>query len=146
MSELVVSGMAGRPLWEKLIMTVLLTVGAGPLVGTILVLLASAAGLAPDAISTFMQDQTKLSVLVLGYASGGVQALVCGLIFALFGWLSGRVPLWVPLLTALLLTLLFALSLFGVSGDGLVFSAIIHFVPALATWWLVKAYWQRTEA
>lgn len=146
MSELVISGPTGRPLWAKLIMTVLLTLVIGPLVGTILVLLADAAGLTPEAIAMFMHDRTKLSVLALGYVSGGAQALICGATFALFGWLSGRLPIWLPISTALLLTMLFTLSLFGVSGGGLIFSLIIHIVPAFATWWLVKACWQRTEA
>lgn len=146
MTEVIASGPSVRPLWAKLIMTVLLTLVIGPLVGTILVLLADAAGLAPDAISMFLQDRAKLSVLVLGYASGGMQAFICGLTFALFGWLSGRLPMWIPISAALLLALLFALSLFGVSGGGIVFSLIIHIVPALATWWLVKAYWQRVKA
>ncbi|HTN95761.1 MAG TPA: hypothetical protein VL101_02190 [Nordella sp.] len=118
MTELMASGPSVRPLRAKLIMTVLLTLVIGPLVGTILVLLADATGLTPEAISMFIQDRTRLSVLVLGFASGGMQALICGLTFALF----------------------------GVSGDGLIFSLIIHIVPALATWWLLKAYWQRIEA
>lgn len=146
MSELITSGQNGHRLWAKLAMTVLLTVAIGPLVGTILVFLASTAGLAPEAIAMFMQDRTKLSVLVLGYASGGLQALICGLSFALSGWFSGRLPIWVPILTALPLTLLFTFSLFGVSGGGLLFSVIIHAVPALATWWLVRPYWKRAEA
>lgn len=147
MSELTASGSAGRPLWAKLIMTVLMTVGVGPLAGTVLVVLADVAGLAPDAIAMYMQGQSVLSVLFSGYVSGAVQALICGLTFALLGWVSGRLPIWVPILTALPLTLLFALSLFGMSGGGLIFSLIIHVVPALVTWWLVKAlYWQSTEA
>jgi tetrahydromethanopterin S-methyltransferase subunit F len=143
MSEVIASAPVGRPLWVKLIITVLLTVGVGPLVGTILVYLADAAGLTPMAISIYMQGQTKLSVLVSGYVSGGLQAFICGLVFALVGWLSGRLPIWVPIVIALALAALFALALFGVSGNGIVFSVIIHIVPALVTWWLVKAYWQK---
>lgn len=142
MSELAASGF---PRWLKLVMTVVLTVVVGPLVGTILVLLANAIGAVPDAIAMHMQGQPMMSLLFSGYLSGGVQALICGVVYALSGWSSGRLPIWVPIVTALILTLLFALALFGVSGGGIVFSMIIHIVPALATWWLVKAYWQRTE-
>lgn len=131
---------------EKLIMTVLLTAILGPLVGMILVILANAAGEAPEEITMFMQGQPMLSVLFSGYMSGGLQALICGLTLSLFGWFFGRLPVWVPIVTALALAVLFTLALFGVSGRGIVFSLIIHIVPALATWWLVKAYWQRTEA
>jgi hypothetical protein len=143
MSELIASGPTGRPLWVRLMMTVLLTVGIGPLVGTILVYLADAAGLTPEAISIHMQGQTTLSVLVSGYVSGGLQAFICGLTFALVGRICGRLSVWVPVVTALLLAALFALALFGVSGNGIIFSVIIHIVPALVTWWLVKAYWQK---
>jgi hypothetical protein len=143
MNEVIASAAVGRPLWVKLIMTVLLTVGVGPLVGTILVYLADAAGLTPVAISIYMQGQTILSVLVSGYVSGGLQVLICGLVFALVGGFSGRLPIWVPIVTALALAALFALALFGVSGAGIIFSVIIHIVPALVTWWLVKAYWQK---
>jgi hypothetical protein len=146
MSELAASRPAGRPLWVKLIMTILLTVVAGPLVGAILVFLAIGAGLAPEAIAMFMQGTSKLSGLFLGYVSGGLQAALCGLGFALYGWRAGNLPIWVPIMTALPLTLLFALALFGVSGGGIVFSVVIHLVPALVTWWLVKAYWQKAEA
>ncbi|MGE0237440.1 MAG: hypothetical protein AB7F09_02955 [Parvibaculaceae bacterium] len=144
MSGVVASGPAGRPLWAKLIMTVLLTVLIGPLLGTILVVLVSAVGLVPEAIMILMRDQSKVAVLFQGYTSGGVQALICGLVFALTGWICGRLPIWIPIVTALILTLLFALSLFGTSGGGLVFSGIIHIVPALTTWWLVRTYWQRS--
>lgn len=143
MSELAASGF---PRWLRLVMTVLLTVVVGPLVGTILVILANAAGVAPEGIAMYMQGQSLISVLFSGYVSGGLQALVCGITFALVGWFSSRLPWWVPIVTALPLTVLFALALFGVSGRGAIFSVVIHIVPALATWWLVKAYWQRTEA
>lgn len=143
MSEVIASAAVGRPLWVKLMMTVLLTVGVGPLAGTILVYVADIAGLLPMAISIYMQGQTILSVLVSGYVSGGLQAFICGLIFALVGWFSGRLPISIPIVTGLLLAALFALALFGVSGAGIVFSVIIHVVPAFVTWWLVKAYWQK---
>lgn len=127
-------------------MTVVLTVGVGPLVGTILVYLADATGLTPEAISIHMEGQTMLSNLVSGYVSGGLQAFICGLVFAFVGWLSGRLPIWAPIVTALVLAALFALALFGVSGRGIIFSVVIHIVPALVTWWLVKAYWQKASS
>jgi len=131
---------------KKLLMTVLLTTVLGPLAGTILVVLAKAAGVAPLAISIYMQGQTMLSVLVSGYVSGGLQALICGVTFALAGRLSGRLSVWVPIVTGFLLAALFALALFGMSGHGMIFSAIIHLVPALITWWLVRGYWIRADA
>lgn len=131
---------------KKLIMTLLLTILIGPPVGTILVYLTDAAGLTPEAISIHMQGQTTLSVLLSGYVSGGLQAFICGLTFALIGWLSGGLPIRVPIATGLVLAALFALALFGASGHGIVFSLIIHLLPALVTWWLVRGYWNRAEA
>lgn len=138
------ANMAG--LFGKLTMTVLLTLGVGPLVGTILVYLADAVGAVPQTISIYMQGQTILANLVSGYVSGGLQALICGLTFALVGWFSGGLPIRVPIVTGLLLAALFALTLFGRSGNGMIFSVIIHLVPALVTWWLVRGYWNRAEA
>jgi hypothetical protein len=135
-----------RPLWVRLMLTVLLTVVVGPLVGTLLVYVADTAGVLPEAISIYMQGQTILANLVSGYVSGGLQALICGLTFALAGWLSRRLSVWVPIVTGGLLAVLFALTLFGVSGNGIIFSVIIHLVPALVTWWLVRGYWNRAEA
>lgn len=143
MSGSVASDLTDRPLWIRLMMTILLTIVVGPLVGTVLVYLADAAGLLPEAISIYMRGQTTISVLVSGYVSGGLQALICGLTFALVGWSSGRLPIWVPIVTGLLLAALFALALFGVSGNGIIFSVIIHILPALATWLLVRKYWQK---
>jgi uncharacterized membrane protein YwzB len=130
---------------KSVMMTILLTVGVGPLVGTLLVYLLDSAGLLPEAISIYMRGQSAISVLVSGYVSGGLQALICGLAFALVGGVSGRLSVWVPIVTGLVLAALFVLTLFGVSGNGIVVSVIIHLVPALVTWWLVKAYWQRVE-
>lgn len=127
-------------------LTVLLTVFVGPLVGTILVYLADAVGVVPRTISIYMQGQTILANLVSGYVSGGLQALICGLAFALVGWFSGGLPIRIPVVTGLLLAVLFAFTLFGRSGDGIIFSVIIHLVPALVTWWLVRGYWNRAEA
>jgi hypothetical protein len=145
MSELVASGPGGRPLWTKMIMTMLLTLVIGPPVGTILVLLANAVGWAPDAIVKVMEGRSILAVLFEGYVAGGVPALICGLSFAISGWLSSRLSIWVPILTALILACFFKIIFYGISGGGTVFSVIIHLVPALATWWLVKAYWQEAE-
>ena len=131
---------------KKLMMTILLPVIVGPLVGTILVYVADVAGLLPAAISIYMRGQTMLANLVSGYVSGGLQALICGVTFALAGWFSGRLSVWVPIVTGLVLAALFALTLFGTSGHGIVFSAIIHLVPALVTWWLVRGYWIRADA
>src|SRR5262249_46091138 len=117
MSELAVSG---SPRWLRLVMTVLLTVVVGPLVGTILVLLTNAAGVAPEAIAMYMQGQPMLSMLFSGYVSGGLQALICGISFALVGWFSARLPWWVPIVVALPLAALFALAFFGVSGRGMI--------------------------
>lgn len=127
-------------------MTVLLTIALGPLIGTMLVLLANAFGFAPEAIVRIIEGNSIWAVLFEGYVAGGVPALICGLSFAISGWLSGRLSIWVPLLAALILAFLFKLIFYGVSGGGTVFSIIIHIVPALVTWWLVKAYWQRREA
>ncbi|WP_119392072.1 hypothetical protein [Taklimakanibacter lacteus] len=145
MSGVAASGSAGRPLWARLITTVLVTVLIGPLLGTILVLLTNAIGAAPDAIVTILQGRSLWVVLFEGYVAGGVPAFICGLSFALCGWLSGRLSIWVPILVALALAFLFKIVFYGVAGVGIVFSVIIHIAPALATWWLVKAFWQRRE-
>jgi hypothetical protein len=145
MSELAASRMAGRPSWAKMIMTVLLTVAIGPLVGTTLVILANAVGSAPEAIVRIMEGRSIPALVFEGYVAGGVPALICGLSFVLLGWLAGRLSIWVPILTALILAFLFKLIFYGVSGGGIVFSVIIHVVPALATWWLVRKYWHRAK-
>lgn len=133
-------------LFGKLTITVLLTVVVGPLVGTLLVYLADTVGVLPQTISIYMQGQSILSNLVSGYVAGGLQALTCGVTFALVGWFSGSLPIRVPVATGLLLAVLFALTLFGTTGHGIIFSLIIHLVPALVTWWLVRGYWNRAEA
>lgn len=135
-----------RPLWVRLMLTVLLTVVVGPLVGTLLVYVADTAGVLPGTISMYMQGQTILANLVSGYVAGGLQAFICGVTFALVGWFSGGLPIRIPIVTGLLLAVLFALTLFGTSGNGMIFSVIIHLVPALVTWWLVRGYWNRAEA
>ena len=145
MSELVASGPAGRPLWARMILTLLLTIAIGPLVGTMVVLLANAFGLAPDAIVSVMEGISIPAVLFEGYVAGGVPAFICGMSFAISGWLSGRLSIWVPIVAALILAFLFKLIFYGVSGGGIVFSVIIHLVPALATWWLLRKYWQKAE-
>lgn len=137
------ASMAELPLWKRLIMTVLLTVGIGPLIGTAIVLLPpGAVGFVPIGM---LQNGIWLALL-LGYVSGGLQALICGLVYALCGWQAGRLPILVPIATALPLALFFNLIFFGMSGGGVFNSIIVHIVPALATWWLVKAYWQKAEA
>jgi hypothetical protein len=122
------------PLWRKLVMTVLVTALVGPLIATIIVFLGAAGGLVPQA------------VLLLGYVSGGLQAILCGIGFALFGWRFGRLSVWVAVALAVLLALIFRFVVFGTFGDGFILSILVHIVPALVAWWLVRKWWQRAEA
>lgn len=132
-------------LWEKLAMTVLLAVSVGPLVGTAMIFLAvTIADMV--SIAAFVRHGSVLLVLLLGYVAGGFQATLCGLIFALYGWQFGRLPMWLPIVIALPLALVFKSIVFGMLGEGLIESMLIHIVPALIVWWLVKAYWQRAGA
>ncbi|WP_119269452.1 hypothetical protein [Taklimakanibacter deserti] len=140
-----VASASAAGLWEKLVMTVLLTVSVGPMVGTAMVFLAIATG-DMVLIATFVRGGSVLFVLLLGYVAGGFQAALCGLTFALYGWRFGRLPMWLPIVIALPLASAFKFIVFGMLGEGLIESMLIHVVPALVAWWLVKAYWQRAEA
>jgi hypothetical protein len=140
-----VASASAAGLWEKLVMTVLLTVSVGPMVGTAMVFLAIATG-DMVLIATFVRDGSVLFVLLLGYVVGGFQAALCGLTFALYGWQFGRLPMWLPIVIALPLAFVFKFIVFGMLGEGLIESMLIHVVPALVAWWPVKAYWQRAEA
>jgi hypothetical protein len=146
MSEAATSGMASASLRQKLIMTVLLTALVGPLVGTGMVFLGAASGLVPQALAAIVRDCTIPFVLVAGYVSGGLQAILCGIGFAMFGWRFGRLSIWTAIALSLLLALVFRFVVFGTFGDGFVLSILLHIVPALAAWWLVRRYWQRAEA
>lgn len=143
---------------EKLIMTVLLTVTVGPLVGaTVVFLIIGIVKLAdgsPESMIYLIRTAPIMLVVLLSYVAGGVQALICGLSFAALGWKYGELPIGVPLLIGPILTLVFMLvpiglyggigSLYGFLG-GLFLYVVVHTAAALVTWWLVKAYWQRVE-
>jgi hypothetical protein len=146
MSEAASVGVAGASLRRKLIMTVLLTALVGPFVGTIIVLLGAAGGLLPEGLAEIVRGATIPFVLLLGYVSGGLQAMLCGIGFAMFGWRFGRLSIWAAIALALLLGLIFRFVVFGTFGDGFILSILVHMVPALVAWWLVRKYWQRAEA
>lgn len=146
MSEAAPITAASLPLWRKWVMTVLVTALVGPLIATILVFLGAAGGLVPQAMAEIVRSGTIPFVLLLGYVSGGLQAILCGIGFALFGWRFGRLSIWVAVALAVLLALIFRFVVFGTFGDGFILSILVHIVPALVAWWLVKAYWQRAEA
>jgi hypothetical protein len=134
------------PLWRKLVMTVLVTALVGPLIATIIVFLGAAGGLVPQAMAEIVRSCAIPFVLLLGYVSGGLQAILCGIGFALFGWRFGRLSVWVAVALAVLLALIFRFVVFGTFGDGFILSILVHIVPALVAWWLVRKYWQRAEA
>ena len=140
------AGVAGPSLWRKLIMTVLLSALVGPLIGTAMIFLLTLSGLLPDGIAEIAGNASIPFALLLGYISGGVQATLCGTGFAVFGWRFGRLPIWVAIVIALPLALVFKVVVFGMLGDGVILSILIHLVPALVVWWLVRPYWQRAEA
>jgi hypothetical protein len=146
MSEAVPIGVEGLSLWRKLIMTVVVTALVGPLAGTVIILLGVAVGLLPQGLAEIVRGATLPFVFVLGYASGGLQAMLCGMGFAIFGWRFGRLSIWVAVALAVLLALIFRFVVFGTFGDGFVLSILVHIAPALVTWWLVRKYWQRAEA
>ena len=142
---------------EKVIMTVLLTVALGPLAGAAVVFLffvlgALADGKSLEAVIGLVRTAPVVLVVLLTYAAGGVQALVCGLSFAALGRKYGELPVGIPLLIGPLLTLVFMLVLIGLFGGigslygflgGLVLYVVVHTAATLVTWWLVKAYWQK---
>ncbi|MGE3876679.1 MAG: hypothetical protein AB7F74_27295 [Parvibaculaceae bacterium] len=146
MSEVAPFGMASASLWQRLIMTVLVTALVGPLIGTGIVLLAAASGLLPQGLAEIVRGGTIPFVLLAGYVSGGLQAILCGIGFAMFGWRFGRLSIWTAVALSLLLALVFRFVVFGTFGDGFVLSILVHIVPALAAWWLVRRYWRRAEA
>src|SRR5262245_58171915 len=113
MSEAAPSGMASASLRQKLIMTVLLTALVGPLAGTGMVFLGVASGLVPQALAAIVRDYTIPFVLVAGYVSGGLQAILCGIGFAMFGWRFGRLSIWTAIALSLLLALVFRFVVFG---------------------------------
>ncbi len=140
------AGVAGPSLWRKLIMTVLLSALAGPLIGTAMFLIFTPSGLLPEGIAEIAGNASIPFALLLGYVSGGLQAILCGIGFAVLGWRFGRLPIWSAIVIALPLALAFKLVVFGMLGDGFILSILIHLVPALVAWWLVRPYWQRAKA
>lgn len=146
-------------LGEKLIMTVLLTVTVGPLVGTIVVFLfigiVTLADGSPESMIYLIRTAPIMLVILLSYVAGGLQALICGLSFAALGWKYGELPIGVPLLIGPPLALVFTLVPFGLSGGtaglygslgGFSLYVVVHTAATLVTWWLVKAYWQKASS
>lgn len=131
---------------ERVIMTMLLTLGIGPLVGTAMIFLAAGLGLLPETLADVAADVSIPLALLLGYAVGGLQALICGGVFAAVGSRTGKLPIWLPIAIALPLALAFKVAIFGKLADGFILSILVHIVPALVTWWLVRRYWQKADA
>ncbi|QIG46871.1 hypothetical protein G5V57_03385 [Nordella sp. HKS 07] len=136
------------PYWARAIVTILIAAIVGPLIGTALMFFLSGVpgGLLPEGIVAEVKGSPVIFGVFLGYVVGGIQALVCGVVFAAYGWSSGRLPAKVALMAAVPLALIFNFIFFGMTLGGIVSSMIIHVVPAFAVWWLVKAYWQKAEA
>lgn len=142
------SGMAGLPLWGRLIITVLIAAGVGPLVGTAVIWCLASLGndLAPAEIITAVHSFSVENTLLLGYVFGGLQAAICGGVFAACGWYFGKLPAWIAAAIALPLAFVFQVIVFGTTTAGLLTSVLIHLVPTLVVWWLVRSYWKRAEA
>ena len=86
----------------------------------------------------------NFEIIMLSYMTGGLQALFVGLWVAYYEKFHGRVPIWVPLIPAMIAFSLLAAWSFlmggvhGATAGGSVLMLLIHIVPAFSVWSLIR--------
>lgn len=145
---------ARRRPWGEAIATFFTCLALGPPIGglvfTLALTLYPGLGGVASAPGTGL-GEALMSALFLGlfavpfsYLIGGLQAAVTGLAFAAYGMARGRPSLWVALLVS---AVVFAGStVAGVAEDGniLPVMALVHIVPTLLCWLIIRTYWRKT--
>lgn len=146
-----------RP-WGSAIATVLTFLILGPPLGAavLILLLTAVPGLALPS-SEFAGLGTTVAVslgvmlfaLPFAYILGGLQALFCGVVLAVYGWLKGRPPLWIGLIASLLaFTVSYSVDIFGTFADSnhmALVLVIAHLMPTIFCWLIVKTFWRAIE-
>ena len=83
--------------------------------------------------------------LPFSYILGGLQAAGCGLTLSVYGWFKGKPAFWVALVAGVVSFLLsYAMNFTGTLVNSqymLVMMLIVHIVPALLCWLIVRTYW-----
>ena len=144
--------------WGAAVATVLTFLALGPLLGAIVLvlLLTAVPGLAlPSPENTGLGTTIAVSLGValfavpFAYILGGLQALFCGVVLAAYGWMKGRPPLWIGLISCLLAyAVSYSIDIFGTFADTnniALVMVITHLVPAILCWLLVRTYWRAHE-
>lgn len=137
--------------WGAAVATVLLCAALGPPIGGLvfagsMALMPSLAGITPNVNDD--PGGMLASVLFVGlfavpfsYLIGGLQAAATGLAFAVYGWVKGRPPLWFAALTGAAVFAAAAAS--GITSDReiLVPMILVHALPTLLCWLIVRQFW-----
>ena len=86
-----------------------------------------------------------LFALPFSYILGGLQSGFCGLALSVYGWFNGKPTFWLALVAAVVSFLLsYAMNFTGTLVDStymLVMMLIVHIVPTLLCWLIVRTYW-----
>lgn len=137
--------------WGAAIATFLVCLALGPPIGGLVfaasvALMPALANLTPGVHSD--PGGALATVLFVGlfavpfsYLLGSAQAAATGLAFAAYGWLKGRPPLWFAVATA---AVVFAGAMASGIADEreiLVPMVMVHAVPALLCWLIVRTFW-----
>jgi hypothetical protein len=142
-----------RP-WSEAVATFFTTLALGPPIGglvfTVCVALYPSMGaLAGHAVARGDASSALLVMIFVGlfavpfsYLVGGVQAAVAGLALAAFGWQLGRPPLWFAAVLGLLIYAGALLSGYNSVQEWFIPFLLIHVIPVLACWSLVRLFWR----
>lgn len=146
---------AARP-WGNAIATVLVCVLIGPPLGSLMFAAAMSfmpglwGATPPTGIDVGGALSTVLFVGLFGipfaFLIGGLQALATGLAFSAYGWRRGRPPLWFAVATAAAVFGAATLLKIVDDPDMMAPMALVHVVPVLICWLIIRAFWPKAAA
>jgi hypothetical protein len=144
--------------WKPAIATVLTTLILAPLVGGFLVSVYLGAQFfgtvsGQPLLAIIIRLITSLTVflaflpygLMTGFIMGGIQALVGGIVFAVYGWTRGRPPIHVPIVAGLVLSAFLLRIPIAKTGTLVFLTAMFHVLPALAAWAVIRSFWTEKQ-
>lgn len=134
--------------WGAAIATVLVCAVLGPPLGSLVFGAVLAMGPIVGSTAAIHADSNFAAMIFVGlfgipfsYILGGLPAIVTGFALAAYSWVKGRPPLWFAVLTA---AVVFGGAVAGgvVSDtDIIVPMVLVHAVPTLLCWLIVRTFW-----
>jgi hypothetical protein len=112
----------------------------GPPVGGIVMSLLSVIG--PETIGVLQALGAALLIMPFSYLSGGLSALVSGIIMAAYGYYRGRPPLVLALVVA---CAVFAVLQSVQNGQNLTAAVSLflsHVIAAVVCWYVFRRFWE----